>query len=110
MSFAARSRMHQIVFSSGRELYVYLQAYRSDGPLLSYVTFFRGGVKAYETAPLPVAEVVNPRLKTQPLKFSLALDKLQPGRYTCQITVLDPKESKAAFWQAPLWVIAEPRP
>ena len=42
------------------------------------------------------------RLKTVPLKFSLALNKLPPGRYDCQVTVLDPAGQKAAFWQAPI--------
>ena len=40
-----------------------------------------------------------------PLRFSLALDKLPPGEYDCQVTVLDPTGQKAAFWQAPVMVI-----
>ena len=41
------------------------------------------------------------RLRTVPMKFQVALGKLQPGRYNCQVTVLDPTGQKAAFWQAP---------
>jgi len=40
-----------------------------------------------------------------PLKFSIALAKLPPGRYNCQVTVLDPKSQKAAFWQAPVMLV-----
>jgi hypothetical protein len=30
----------------------------------------------------------------------LSLAKLPPGRYNCQVTVLDPAGQKAAFWQS----------
>ena len=52
-------------------MYVYLQAYRAGGddvqPLVAFVTFYRGQVKAFETPPLPVTEGLNNRLKTMPL-------------------------------------------
>ena len=80
-------------------MYVYLQ------PLVAFVTFYRGQTKAFETAPLPVTEGQANRLRTVPLKFVVALGKLQPGRYTCQVTVLDPTGQKAAFWQAPVMLI-----
>jgi VWFA-related protein len=96
------------VFSKAREMYVYLQAYdqAADGPqpLVGYVTFYRGQRKAYETPPVAVTERMSNRLKTAPLKFSIGLGKLPPGRYNCQVTVLDPKSRKAAFWQAPVMV------
>ena len=96
------------VFSRGRDMYVYLQAYEpaaeSIQPLVAFVTFYRGQAKVFETAPLPVAEGLNNKLKTVPLKFSIAMSKLPPGKYTCQVTVLDPKDQKAAFWQAPVMV------
>jgi hypothetical protein len=40
-----------------------------------------------------------------PLRFDLALDKLQPGEYNCQVTVLDANGQKAAFWQAPIMLV-----
>jgi hypothetical protein len=96
------------VFSKTREMLVYLQAYdqtaESAPPLVGYVTFYRGQRKAYETQPVAVTERLNNRLKTAPLKFSIGLGKLPPGRYNCQVTVLDPKSRKAAFWQAPVMV------
>ena len=62
-------------------------------------------MKAFETPPLPVTEGMNNRLKTVPLRFSLSLDKLPPGKYNCQVTVLDPTGQKAAFWQAPVMLV-----
>jgi VWFA-related protein len=97
------------VFSKGRDMYVYLQAYEpaaaSTQPLVAFVTFYRGQTKAFETPPLAVTEGLNNRLKTVPLKFSLALNKLPPGEYDCQVTVVDPTGQKAAFWQAPVMLI-----
>jgi VWFA-related protein len=96
------------VFSRSREMYVYLQAYEpvaaSVQPLVAFVTFYRGQSKAFETAPVLVSEGANNRLKTMPLKFSIGLEKLPPGRYACQVTVLDPQGGKAAFWQAPVMI------
>jgi VWFA-related protein len=97
------------VFSRARDLYVYLQAYEPTAetvqPLIAFVTFYRGQSKAFETPPLPVSEAVPNRLKTMPMKFSIALAKLQPGRYSCQVTVLDPAGQRAAFWQAPVMLV-----
>ena len=97
------------VFSRTRDLYVYLQAYEPNAttvqPLVAFVTFYRGQAKAFETPPLPITEAVANRLKSMPMKFSIALNKLQPGRYNCQVTVLDPAGQKAAFWQAPVMLV-----
>ena len=90
-------------------MYVYLQAYQpaatSIEPLVAFVTFYRGQAKAFETPPLPVTEGLSNRLKTAPLRFSLSLNKLPPGKYNCQVTVLDPGGQKAAFWQAPVMLV-----
>jgi hypothetical protein len=97
------------VFNRNRDMYVYLQAYQPGSaatqPLIAFVTFYRGKTKAFETTPLAVAESLNNRLKTTPLKFSLSLSTLPPGEYNCQVTVLDPASQKAAFWQAPVMLL-----
>ena len=33
------------------------------------------------------------------------LNKLQPGRYTCQVSVLDPQAQKFAPWRAPVVIV-----
>src|SRR5450432_2043220 len=97
------------VFSTRRDMYVYLQAYErgaaSTQPLVAFVSFYRGQAKAFETPPLPVTEGMDPKSKAVPLRFSLALSKLPPGKYDCQVTVLDPTGNKAAFWQAPVMLV-----
>lgn len=97
------------VFSKSRDMWIYLQAYEQNAaeiqPLVAFVTFYRGQAKAFETPPVPMNEGLDNRLKTVPVKFNFALDKLQPGKYDCQVTVLDPAGQKAAFWQAPIMVV-----
>jgi VWFA-related protein len=97
------------VFSKSRDMYVYFQAYQrnlpSQQPLVAFVTFYRGLNKAFESTPLQVVDGLDPKSKAVPLKFSLSLEKLPPGEYTCQVTVLDPTSQKANFWQAPVMLI-----
>jgi VWFA-related protein len=97
------------VFSKGRDLYVFVQAYqRGPGgmqPLVAFVSFYRGEVKAFETDPLAVTEGLDARTKAVPLRFSVPLDRFTPGRYDCQVTVLDPAAQKLAFWRAPIVVV-----
>ncbi len=97
------------VFSRSRDMYVYLQAYERGAetttPLIAFVTFYRGSVKAFETPPLPVLDGLNAKSKAVPLKFSLPLNKIAPGEYICQVTILNPADQKAAFWQAQVVLI-----
>ncbi len=97
------------VFSKSKDMYVYLQAYELNAtttePLVAFVTLYRGQAKAFETSPIAVTDGLDPKSKTLPLRFSVPLDRLSPGQYTCQITVLDPNAQKVAFWQAPIMLI-----
>jgi VWFA-related protein len=97
------------VFSRGRELFVFLQAYQraetTTQPLVAFVTFYRGDAKALETAPLAITGEVDQRSKAMPIRFSVPLGQLPPGRYDCQVTVLLPGVEKAAFWRAPIVVV-----
>ena len=97
------------VFSKSRAMYVYLQAYESGAanvrPLLAFVSFYREQRKAFETQPVEVTAGLGNRLQTVPLNFGITLDQLPPGRYDCQVTVLDPAGQKGAFWQAPVVLV-----
>jgi VWFA-related protein len=97
------------VFSREKEMFVFLQAYQQQPEtahaLLAYVTFYRGGGKALETAPLEVTEAAPGRLKTMSVGFSIPLSQLSGGEYLCQVTVLDASGRKAAFWQTAVMVI-----
>jgi hypothetical protein len=97
------------VFSRGRELHVYLQAYEraatATQPLVAFLSFYRGDQKMFETAPMAVTDGLQPQSKAVPVRFSVALGDVPPGQYDCQITVLEPAGQKAAFWRAPVVVI-----
>jgi VWFA-related protein len=97
------------VFSKSRDLYVFLQAYERNStsaqPVVAFVSFYQGQVKTFETAPLEVTQGPEAKAKPMPLRFVLSLDKIPPGQYDCQVTVLDPAGQRAAFWTAPIVVI-----
>jgi VWFA-related protein len=97
------------VFSKTSDMYVYLQAYEpaadSTQPLVATVTFYRGRIKAFETAPLEVTEGLDTKSKAMALKFSLPLSQFVPGRYTCQVNVLSPDEQKWAIWRSPVMLV-----
>ena len=97
------------VFSRSRDLYVFAQAYQrgstSTRPLVAFVTFYRGDVKAFETAPMMVTEGLDAKTKAVPLRFSLPLASFATGRYDCQVTVIDPAAEKVAFWRAPIVIV-----
>jgi hypothetical protein len=87
---------------------VFLQAYQRDAtstrPLVGFAAFYRDGVKAFETAPLAITDGLDAR-KAVPVRFNVSLDSFSPGRYECQVSVLDPAVQKATFWRAPIVVI-----
>jgi VWFA-related protein len=96
------------VFNKGREMYIYLQAYEQDTtavrPMVAFATFYRNREKVFETQPTAVTPASAGRLGTVPLMFTIALGQLPEGDYDCQVTVVDPTDGKATFWQAPIEV------
>jgi VWFA-related protein len=115
------------VFSKGRNLTVFLQAYEGETapapvtatpgqpaaapaasvakPLIAFVSFYQGQNKVYETQPEEVSPEPNTRLQIAPMNFTISLGSLAPGKYDCQVTVLDPSGGKGAFWKAPIMVV-----
>jgi VWFA-related protein len=98
------------VFSTTRQIYVYLQAYKQtpspgNPPLFAFVTLYHGGAKVFETSPTAIAPSAASRLGTMPLSFNLGVNGLASGEYDCQVTVLDPSTQKASFWRAPIILV-----
>jgi hypothetical protein len=116
------------VFAVDRTMYVFLQAYEKDeaakagasagmgrssgpaasvalAPLFAYVSFYKDQKMAMETPPIAVTPEPATRLGVVPLNFQVALGKLQPGQYQCQVSVLDPAGHRAAFWQGPVMLV-----
>ena len=96
------------VFSRSRNLYVFCQAYErgaaTQEPLVAFVTFYRGDVKALETPPQPVTDGLDAKTKAVPLRFTIPLQSLSAGPYDVQVTVINPTRKKLAFWRAPIVV------
>jgi VWFA-related protein len=96
-------------FRTEQEMYVYLEAYEPGAEktqtLVATVGFFVGGVKAFETEPLKVFDGLNAKSKAVPLRFSVPLAKLPAGRYTCQVSVVEPGAQKIAVWRAAMVVL-----
>jgi hypothetical protein len=98
------------VFSAQRDMYVYLQAYErneteAQDPVVAFATFYRDGVKAFETQPVAVTDGMHPRSKAVPIRISIPLQQLPPARYDVQVTVLEPVGQKVAFWTAPIAIV-----
>ena len=100
------------VFSSSHEMYVYFQAYKQtpEGsqpqpqPLFAFASFYSGGSKVFEIPPAAMVPSAS-RLGTMPYSFSFGLNRLAPGTYDCQITILDPSTHKTNFWRAPILIV-----
>jgi VWFA-related protein len=97
------------VFRTGQTLSVYLEAYGQTAqpvqPLVAAVVLHDGRETVLESPAIEVSESTNTRLGTMPLQFEIPLQRLPPGRYDCQITVLSPAGNRAAFWQAPVLIV-----
>jgi len=106
------------VFSARRELNVFLEAYRENGAaapaaapavdnpsLIAYVGLYRGQKNVLETPPQPAIPQSGSRLGTAPIRFTIDLEGMIPGRYDCQVSVLDPADGKVAFWVTPIVVV-----
>ena len=95
------------VFEQNQTLFVYLQVYEPNtgvvSPVVSEVSFYRGGKKVFESVPVEAVKASG-RLNTLELEFSIPLNGLSQGEYECQVSVLDPAGRKANFWRAPVAV------
>jgi VWFA-related protein len=122
------------VFGTGKQIYVYFQAYKQQAAqpettsgavgvsktgspvaapaaspqqqaLFAFVSLYQGGKKMYETPPKSITPSATNRLGTMPLTFDLGVDTLPRGEYDCQVTILDPSTHRAAFWHAPIKLV-----
>jgi VWFA-related protein len=113
------------VFSTDRELYVYLQAYASPppvpattaapvtaaspappaSPLVAYVSLYHDHKLAFTSKLLSALPLPQSRLGVTPFSFSMGLGTLAPGQYECQVTVLDGKRQRVAFWSGPIMLV-----
>jgi len=97
------------VFSASRDMHVYLEAYEqyaeTQQPLIVFATFYREGIKVYESQPVTVTAGVHRTSKAIPVRMTIPLEGLPSGRYDWQVTVLEPTGRKAAFWQTAIAIV-----
>ena len=84
------------VFRPDQQMHVYLEKYHPAAATIR-VGFYRGKVKAFESEPMEITDSA--------VRLSLGLGTLQPGRYTCQVSVLAPGAQRFAFWRAPVAIL-----
>ena len=59
--------------------------------------FNQKGAKAFEAGPVYASTLAGTRPNTVPVQIQVPLKGLAPGRYTCQIDVVDQVGRKFAF-------------
>jgi hypothetical protein len=64
---------------------------------VSMSLFNEKGAKAFEAAPLTATELAATRPNAVPVQLQVPLKGLAPGRYTCQLNVIDEVGRKFAF-------------
>ena len=97
------------VFKKSQEMYVYLETYEplaeTTEPVVANVSFFHGKTLVFRTEQLVVKDGLDKKTKALPIRFSLPLAKLQPGRYECQVSIMNPTEKKFSFTRAQIMVV-----
>jgi VWFA-related protein len=98
--------------STKQNLYVYFEVYDPAQPagtkkphVVAEVSFYRQGRKAFESAPVQLSALSPARQGAMPVQFQVPLAGLKPGRYTCQVSVIDENARKFEFLRAPLVVL-----
>jgi VWFA-related protein len=97
------------VFRKNQKLYVYFEVY-DPGTIASpsvsaELMMFRGKSKAFESAPVRVTKPKSGHPNTLAFEFQMPLANIPPGRYTCQVSVIDEQARKFGFARAPLVVL-----
>jgi VWFA-related protein len=66
--------------------------------------FNQKGAKAFEAGPVYASSLASTRPETVPVQIQVPLKGLAPGRYTCQLNVIDEVGRKFAFPRTPMVV------
>jgi VWFA-related protein len=104
------------VFRPGQTMLVYLEVYDPVIPenlpenfrrpnVQANVAFYRDNRKVFETAAVRMNRVDEKRQNTVPVWISVPVDKIEPGRYECQVNVIDQFGRKFAFPRTNLAVL-----
>jgi VWFA-related protein len=104
------------VFHPGQNLYAFLEIYDPTVPenlpanfkvasIASSLALYSGDKKVFETPAQQLRRFNTKRDGTMDLRFQTPLKDVKPGRYTCQINVIDELGGKFAFPRVSLVVV-----
>jgi VWFA-related protein len=97
------------VFRKNQKLYVYFEVYDpgtvASPSVSAELTMFRGKSKSFESAPVRVTKPKSGHPNTLAFEFQMPLANIPPGRYTCQVSVIDEQARKFGYARAPLVVL-----
>lgn len=106
------------VFRSGQNLLVYFEVYDPAIPenmpanfkaasIVANLAFYRDGEKVFESKPVRANRLNTDHPEILPMNLQLPVNQLTPGRYTCQLNVIDEFGKKFAFPRTSMVVLAE---
>lgn len=101
------------VFRPGQNLFVYLEVYDPTVPenlpqnfhltsVAADLALYNGTQKVLETAPVHVNRPDAKRVNTIPLHLEASLKDVKPGKYVCQVNLIDELGRKFAFPRVPV--------
>jgi VWFA-related protein len=108
------------VFRPGQTLYAFMEVYDPATPenmtgnfkiasVASTLALYTGETKVFETEPLQLRRFNSQREGTIDIRFQTSLKNLKPGRYSCQVNVIDELGRKFAFQRVPVVIASERR-
>jgi VWFA-related protein len=105
------------VFRKDQNLYVYLEVYdpgvtgaEAMPSVAATLTFYRGKTKSFESQPVRMDAFALKRAQTLPIEFQAPLAQLAPGRYTCQVNIVDENGRKFGFARTEIVVLPNQKP
>jgi len=100
------------VYRKNQNLYVYLEVYDpglgeggKSPDVMASLSFYQNGVKAFQSEAVHVTNLSSARQHAVPVQFELPLAGLKPGKYTCQVNLVDEIGKKFAFSRAPMVLV-----
>jgi hypothetical protein len=105
------------VFRKDQNLYVYLEIYdpavnteQARPSVAATLSFYRGKTKSFESQPVRLDAFAAKRAQTLPLELQAPLAQLAPGRYTCQVNIVDENGRKFGFVRTDIVVLPDQKP
>ena len=109
------------VFRPGQTVLVYLEVYDPTIPdflpenfrranIQATVALYRGDRKMFESSPVRANRLNDKRDAAVPVWLQFPISKIEPGKYDCQVNVIDEFGKKFAFPRSPIAVLPADKP